>query len=63
MFSGTRWDKHQKIEAECSLAAKFILFIKREECAVYVAAKLVFFNEWKTVASGLGRAASCVELV
>ena len=51
------------IEAECSLAAKFILFIKGEECAVYVAAKLVFFNEWKKVASKLGRAASCVELV
>ena len=50
-------------EAECSVAAKFILFTKWEECAVCVAAKLVFVNEWKTVASGLGRAASCVELV
>ena len=30
-----------------------------EECAAYVAAKLVFFNEWKTVASGPGRAACC----
>ena len=50
-------------EAEGFVAAKFILFIKWEECAAYVAAKLVFFNELKAVASGLGRAASCVELV
>ena len=28
-----------------------------------VAAKLVHFIEWKTVARGSGRAASCVELV
>ena len=28
-----------------------------------VAAKLVFFVKWKTAASGLERAAGCVELV
>ena len=32
------------------------------ECAAFVAAKFVFLSEWKTVARGLGRAASCVEL-
>ena len=50
-------------EAESSVAAKFILFIKWEECAANVVAKLVFFIEWKTKASGPGRAACCVELV
>ena len=34
-----------------------------EECAAFVAAKLVFFIERKTVASGPGRAACCVELI
>ena len=34
-----------------------------EECAACVAAKLVFFSEWKTVANGPGRAACCLELV
>ena len=34
-----------------------------EEAECAVAAKLVFFIEWKTVASGPGRAAGCVELV
>ena len=34
-----------------------------EECAACVAAKLVFFIEWKTVVSGPGRAEGCVELV
>ena len=34
-----------------------------EECAAHVAAKFVLFNEWKTVASGPGRAACCLELV
>ena len=50
-------------EDEGFVAAKLILFIKWEECAAHVAAKLIFFNQLKTVASGLGRAASCVELV
>ena len=34
---------------------------KEAECSV--AAKLVFFIKWKTAASGLGRAAVCLELV
>ena len=34
-----------------------------EESAACVAAKLVFFNEWKTVACGPGRAAYCLELI
>ena len=33
-----------------------------EECAANVVAKLVFHNEWKAVASGLGRTACCLEL-
>ena len=34
---------------------------KEAECSV--AAELILFVEWETAASGLGRAASCVELV
>ena len=44
------------MEAECAEEGT-------EECSAYVAAKLVFFNEWKTVASGPGRATCCLELV
>ena len=32
-------------------------------CTAYVAAKLIFFNEWKTASSGPGRAACCLEFV
>ena len=49
VVSRTRWDEHHRR-----------LNAQREE---YVAAKLVFFNEWKTVASGPGRAACCLDLV
>ena len=41
-------------KAECSVATKFILFNKWEECAAYVAAKLVLFDECTSVASGKG---------
>ena len=53
VVTGTRCNEHQRR-----------LNAQREELrSVRLAAKFVSFNEWKTVASGPGRAACCLELV